>query len=118
MQKKDTAEKDKWFRNDSNSVWILEENPEFEKPVNWEEIVKECQKAQEALELDICSFDVRVQSVKDPKTKQNRNKCAFIILESNSASSFGEVTLRKYIETIPRLAMKKAQEYKIWNGIK
>lgn len=90
MLKKDAQER--WFRNDSNSVWILEENPMFEKPRNWNVICAECVKALNAVGLDIGACDVRVS-----KTGE------FIICEINSAPSFGEITLEKYKNEITSL---------------
>lgn len=112
MLKKEIEEKDRWYKNDSNSVWILEDNETFDKPTNWNEIVAECVKALEAVELDIGSFDVRVQSSTNKKGKA-RKEIDYIIIESNSASSFGLITTEKYLEMVPRLARKKAIEYAI-----
>ena len=88
--------KDRWHRHSSNSVWISEENPLFDKPSNWDKIVEACIKALKALELDIAAFDVKVQNSKhkDPK---------FIILESNSAPSLGERSIKKYTQELSRL---------------
>ena len=88
--------KDRWHRHSSNSVWISEENPLFDKPSNWDKIVEACIKALKALELDIAAFDVKVQNSKhqDPK---------FIILESNSAPSLGEQSIKKYTQELSRL---------------
>lgn len=80
---------ERWHRHDSNSVWIVEENPDFAKPNNWDEIVAECVKAIEAVGLDIAAVDVKVQS----RTGENPK---FIILETNSAPSLGERTVREY----------------------
>lgn len=74
-----TEAENRWFRNDSNSVWMLETNELFDKPETFDNIVNDCQKAREALELSICSFDVKVNKKGD-----------WVILEGNSASSFGD----------------------------
>lgn len=126
--KKGVPEKEKWQRHDDNCVWFTEkiwegdvetdqENPNFQKPVNWAEIVAECVKALESTELDIASFDVRVQAAEGEKGKV-RDKCDFILIECNSASSFGAESpnthvAKKYIQTIPALATKKAIEYNV-----
>lgn len=83
----------RWHRHENNSVWILETNELFDKPKSWDKIVNECVKALKALGLDMCAFDVKVQSNarKDPK---------FIILESNSAPALGEVGIERYKEQI------------------
>jgi len=109
MLKSDTPEDQKWHRHDTNSVWIMEENPAFDKPVNWDSIVADCVNALEALDLDICGFDVKVQSAKDSKGRTRENPEWFLI-ESGSACSFGEVTAQKYIEHYPIVATRKAQE--------
>lgn len=79
----------RWHRHENNSVWILEDNELFDRPKSWDKIVSECVRALEALGLDMCAFDVKVQSNahKDPK---------FIILESNSAPALGEIGIEKY----------------------
>lgn len=79
----------RWHRHENNSVWILEENELFDKPRSWDKIVNECVNALKALNLDMCAFDIKVQSngYKDPK---------FIILESNSAPALGEIGIEKY----------------------
>ena len=110
MLKSDTPEDQKWHRHDDNCVWIVEENPQFEKPINWDAIVAECLKALDALELDICCFDVKVQGPKNEKGKM-RDVCDYIIIESGSAPSMGLITLEKYLKEIPKIATKKAYEY-------
>lgn len=87
MLKQDAQER--WYRNDSNSVWIMEENENFNKPSNWDFIVEHCVKALNAVGLDIGACDVRVQSDKIENPD-------FIICEINSAPSFGEITSQKY----------------------
>ena len=85
---------ERWHRHDNNSVWIIEENPAFDKPVNWDNIVAECVKALNAVGLDIAAIDVKVQTSKagdNPK---------FIILETNSAPSLGDRTTAEYIDKL------------------
>ena len=89
-----------WQRHDDVCTWILEENASFKKPRNWDAIVADCQRAQVALGLDICAFDVMVQSSKDGVERENPE---WIICESCSAPSFGEITKVKYKEEIIRL---------------
>lgn len=106
MLKSDIPKEDRWFRNDSNSVWVLEANPLFDRPKNWDVIVKECVKALKATGLDFGACDVRVQSAKTEKGK-NREEIDFIIVEINSAPSFGDVTAQKYIEELPKIIKRK-----------
>lgn len=94
---KEDAE-NRWYRNDSNCIWILESNPLFNKPKNWDEIVKQCIDALNATGLDIAAFDVRTQAKENPK---------FIILECNSAPAFGEITLQSYLQILPNLILTK-----------
>ena len=98
MLKEDAEER--WHRHDMNSVWIMEENPLFEKPSNWDLIVEESVKAMKSLGLDICSVDMKVQSEKNQDRGGNPE---FIILECNSASSMGPVTLVKYEEQLRKM---------------
>lgn len=109
MLKNETPDDKRWFRNDSNSVWVMEDNPQFNKPVNWNEIVAECVKALVAVGLDVGACDVKVQSAKDKKGNV-RISPEFIVIEINSAPSFGDVTLQHYLQVIPQiLKSKKAQ---------
>lgn len=105
MLKEGTPEEEKWHRHDSNSVWILETNPSFDKPVNWNEIVEHCVKALNSVGLDVGACDVKVQSAKTNKGK-TRETCDFIVLEINSAPAFGDLTLEKYKEELPKLAKR------------
>lgn len=95
-----------WQRHDDNCSWLVEENPGFDKPINWDRIVADCVKALKALKLDIAGFDVKVQGSKDSKGNV-RKDIDYIIIESNSACSFGEVTEKKYREELNRLIAEK-----------
>ena len=109
MLKGDTPEEQRWFRNDSHSVWFIEENEHFDKPVNWESIVNECVKAMKAVGLDFGACDVRVQSaIKNNGAKRDAPK--FIVIEINSAPSFGEGTTKAYIKNIPLMIEKKYEK--------
>lgn len=107
MLKENTPEKDRWFRNDSNSVWFMDNNPQFDRPVNWDNIVAECVKALNSVGLDFGACDLRVQSSKNDKGGIRENP-DFIIVEINSAPSFGEQTLQHYLEEIPKIIKRKA----------
>lgn len=101
---KNDAPEGTWQRHDDVCNWIVEENPKFKKPNNWELIVQDCIKAQKALSLDICAFDVMTQGSKDGK---ERDAPEWIICESCSAPSFGSITLERYIEQIPKTLINK-----------
>lgn len=111
MLKSDTPESDRWFRNDSNCTWILEDNELFDRPVNWKDIETECVKALNACGLDFGACDVRVQSSKDEKGN-TRKSPDFIIVEINSAPSFGRITVERYRQIIPTILMKKHKKSK------
>ncbi len=98
------APEDTWQKHDDVCNWVLEENPSFKKPKNWDAIVADCIKAKDALGLDICAFDVGVQGAKDGVERENPE---WIIFESCSAASFGEITSKKYIEILPKLLIDK-----------
>lgn len=106
MIKSDTPEDKRWFKNDSNSVWIMEENENFDKPVNWNTVVSESVKALKAVGLDFGAVDLRIQSSRDSKGKIRENP-DFIVVEINSAPSFGDITLEKYLIEIPKMLRKK-----------
>lgn len=106
MLKRDAPEANKWQRHDDNCVWILEDNAQFDKPSNWNEIIEHSVKALQSVGLDIGAVDVRVQSRLDSKDRVRENP-DFIIIEINSAPSFGEVTEQKYLQRIPLILNEK-----------
>jgi len=106
--KLDTPEENKWYRNDSNSVWIVRDNEAFDIPVNWNTIEEHCVKALNSVGLDFGACDVRVQATKDGKGRV-RPEPDFIVVEINSAPSFGDITTQKYLEILPKLIISKKQ---------
>ena len=92
--------KERWHRHDMNSVWIMEENPLFEKPSNWDLIVDECVESLNAVGLDIGACDIKVQS---EKGRDRGGNPEFIVMEVNSAASLGEVTVIKYEEQLRKM---------------
>ena len=109
MLKEETPDDKRWFRNDSNSVWILEENENFDKPVNWSDIIKHSILALNAVGLTVGAVDVKVQSATTLNKlgkEVTRKEPEFIIIEINSAPSFGEVTATKYAEELPIIIEK------------
>lgn len=112
MLKRDAEESNKWQRHDDNCVWILDTNPAFDKPTSWNLIVADCVKALKSLGLDIGAFDVKVQSTRDNKDVK-RASPEWIIIESCSAPSFGEITTKKYIEQIPLVLKEKYENLRL-----
>lgn len=110
MLKSDTPKSKRFQRHDDNCVWYLENNPKFDKPLNWNEIVDNCVKALKELELDFCCFDIKVQSKADSEDNIRENP-KYIIIESGSAPSFGELTLEKYLHILPLLILEKKLLY-------
>lgn len=106
MLRSDVPEADRWYRNDSNSVWMLESNELFDRPVNWEEVERQCVLAMESVGLDFAAIDLRIQSAKN-KHGEIRENPEFIILETNSAPSMGDITAIKYKENIPLIFKNK-----------
>jgi glutathione synthase/RimK-type ligase-like ATP-grasp enzyme len=109
MLKSETPTDKRWFRNDSNSTWILPDNEAFDRPVNWSVIEEECVKALNAVGLDIGACDVKVQSRLNKKGEE-RKEPDFFIIEINSAPSFGTITAQKYLEELPKLMVDKYSE--------
>jgi glutathione synthase/RimK-type ligase-like ATP-grasp enzyme len=98
---KNTAPEGTWQLHDDGTVaWIVQTNPAFKEPSNWNDIVLDCVRAKDAIGLDICSFDVKVQG-------SNHDIPNWIIIESQSAPSFGDITLQKYIQEIPKVLTYK-----------
>lgn len=102
MLKGTTPAESRWYRNDSNSVWVLEDNPQFDKPVNWATIVAECVKALKAVGLDVGAIDLKVQSAKTEKGELRKDP-QFIVIETNSAPSMGNITQIKYQAELPKI---------------
>lgn len=109
LLKSNTPVQNRFYRNDSNCTWILEENPLFDKPVNWKACVAESVKALTACGLDIGAVDLRIQSSEN-KDGEKRENPDFIILEVNSAPAFGEITEVKYKEALTNLIKEKTKE--------
>lgn len=106
MLKRDTPEEKRFQRHDDNCVWYTEDNSGFDKPVNWNLIVQDCVKALNHLNLDIAGFDIKVQSSKNYEGIKRTNP-KWIIIESNSACSFGTITAQKYLQIIPQILKEK-----------
>ena len=95
-----------WQRHDDNCVWILEENENFDKPNNWDEIIEHCVLALKSCGLDFGACDLRVQNNND-NDGNRRDNPDFIVVEINSAPSMGIITLEKYKEILPQLLIQK-----------
>ena len=93
----------RWHRHDENSVWITEENPLFDKPSNWNDIVNDCVNALKSVGLDIAAFDIKVQ-------RTNGDNPKWLILECNSAPGLGEIGIQKYLTEIPKIIDRKRNE--------
>jgi hypothetical protein len=108
MRNFDTPSSEKWYFNNSNCVWIGEQNPNFEKPFNWDEICNEARKALNAVGLDIGGVDMRVMSNyrEDGKKKKNIDFC---VIEINSACSQASITESHYTEEFIKLIKKKSE---------
>jgi hypothetical protein len=109
MLKRDAPTANSWQRHDDNCVWILETNPSFDKPSNWSLIVADCVRALNSLGLDIGAFDVKCQSNNDARGRR-RESVEWIVLESCSAPSFGDITTEKYLIEIPKVLRRKYAE--------
>lgn len=107
------SSEDRWYFNSNNCVWITqykrivdenenflsfskELNPAFNMPENWNTIVQKSIEAIKSVGLDIGAVDVRMNKKED-----------FMILETNSAPSFGDITKLMYINQIPKVVLEK-----------
>ena len=106
MLKNDTPDDQRWYRNDSNCVWILDTNPSFNRPTCWDAIVEQSVAALNAVGLDIGAVDVKVQ-LDSTKRGSRRQTQDFVILEINSAPAFGELTEELYREELVKLLKAK-----------
>ncbi len=87
---------DRWHRHHINTIWYVENNPQFDKPTNWNEIVSACQEAIKSVGLEIGCVDVKVQNSEHENPK-------FIILETNSAPALGEETAKIYLNELQKI---------------
>lgn len=108
MLKNETPDDKRWYRNDSNCVWIIEKNPQFQKPGNWQAIIDESVKALKAVGLDFGAVDLRVQG-RDKKGKE-REAPEFTIIEINSAPGLGDMGVEIYKKMIPELINLKMKK--------
>lgn len=107
MLKNDAPSHVRWYRNDDHCVWIMEENELFDKPSNWDQVVEECVKALNSVGLDFGAVDLRIQSATMRDGVTPRENPEFIVVEINSAPSFGDETAKAYLERIPRMLRNK-----------
>jgi D-alanine-D-alanine ligase-like ATP-grasp enzyme len=84
----------------------METNDLFDRPSNWDEIVSHSVNALKAVGLDVGAVDLRVQSSTNSDGESRVNP-KFIVIEINSAPSFGKVTEEKYIEQLPKILNRK-----------
>jgi carbamoylphosphate synthase large subunit len=105
-----TPEEQRWYRNDQNSNWLVDTNKAFDRPINWNAIIDACVGALNAVGLDMGACDIRIQSTNDKKGNK-REDPKFIVLEINSAPSFGQITELRYLEWIPKILMQKYHEH-------
>lgn len=101
--KNDTPKEKRFQRHDDNCSWLIETNPKFNKPANWKEIVDDCVKILKAMGADVLAFDVKCTSKKNSKD----GKVKWIIIESCSAPSFGQVMIDKYKKELPLIVEHK-----------
>ena len=95
---------DRWHRHDTNSVWIVEENPLFEKPKNWDDVVFECVNALNSVGLDVGACDVKIQSERGHREDFIPD---FIVLEINSAPGLAGFGIEAYKEKLPQIIQQK-----------
>lgn len=99
-RKNGTPEYRKWRYAYEDLVTFKEENKNFLRPANWDDIAEACCNAVASVGLDTGACDVKVAKAEEGKP------APFFIIEINSAPSFGEGTTEKYLEFIPKLARR------------
>jgi hypothetical protein len=101
--KNDTPKDKRFQRHDDNCSWLLETNPSFNKPKNWNDIVADCVKALKTMGGDVMAFDVKCTSKKNSKD----GFVSWILLESCSAPAFGEKMMVAYKNELPLIVQHK-----------
>ena len=102
VRKKDTPEGEWYYFNNQNCNWLLPENAGFDRPVNWDNIVSSCIDALHAVGLDVGACDLRIQNTTN-RRGEVRSDPSYIVVEINSAPSFGDLTYERYMEEIPTI---------------
>jgi glutathione synthase/RimK-type ligase-like ATP-grasp enzyme len=100
LRKNDTPDDKRWYFNSDHCNWVGEDHELFNKPTNWDNMIKYSVLALQAVGLDIGSIDLRCYS----PTKKNPD---FKVIEINSAPSLGEEGIRLYKIEIARILHKK-----------
>ena len=108
LLKKDCPEENKFQKHSDTCIWAIESNPAFDRPDNWQEVVDECVKAIKSVGLDVGACDVIMQTSTSKKTGKKRDKPEFIICETCSAASMGNITTERYVIELPKIARQKA----------
>ncbi len=98
------APENSWQKHADICTFIVEENPSFKKPNNWNAIIEDCVRAKHALGLDIDAFDLMIQGSIDGVERTNPE---WIIVESCSAPSLQSVGIQKYLTQIPIVLKQK-----------
>lgn len=99
----------RWYFNSDNCNWVSEEHELFDRPVNWDNIVKDCCNAIKSVGLDIGCCDLRIQSSKDGEGNIIENP-KYIIVEVNSAPALAEHGIEAYRKQITKLISNKIRD--------
>lgn len=109
MIKTDTPQENRWYRNNDHCIWAMETNELFDRPSNWNLIESHSVNALKAVGLDVGAVDLRIQSSTD-LDGVSRDNPKFVVIEINSAPSFGSITEEKYIKQLPIIINRKYNE--------
>lgn len=90
----------RWYFNSENSIFKIITKEEFEKHPCYEELNTQLVEATKALQLEIVSFDVRI----------NKDYSKFTIIESNSAPSLNKLGTMQYFKEIIEIVIQKIYE--------
>jgi hypothetical protein len=91
---------DRWFFNSSNCNWVNPQHALFDRPTNWNDVVRSSIDAMKAVGLDIGAVDVRIQS-------SSQKTPAYIVCEVNSAPALGDQGIEAYKNTIIKILNKR-----------
>lgn len=104
---KNDAPVNSWQKHADICTFVVEENPAFKKPANWNAIIADCVRAKDALGLDICAFDLMIQG---SSAGEERTNPEWIVVESCSAPSLQLVGISKYLIEIPKVLRRKYEQ--------
>jgi len=102
--------KNTWKKGGDNTYWYGEQNPLFDKPDNWEDVVDQACKAIKAVGLDLGCVDIKIQKNVDENGKRRKAPKLFVVETNSAGCMWGDKTLNAHLEMIPKILKQKYEK--------